>query len=144
MRITQGTFSFLPDFTDEEITAQVQYCLDHDWPISIEYTDDPHPRNTYWEMWGLPMFDLKDPAGVLLEVNACRLTYPEHYIKVIGYDRSYGRQTTALSFIVNRPSDEPGFRLERQEVGDRQVKYTLHPYALDRPKNRRYGAQELP
>ena len=84
MRITQGTFSFLPDFTDEEITAQVQYCLDHDWPISIEYTDDPHPRNTYWEMWGLPMFDLKDPAGVLLEVNACRLTYPEHYIKVIG------------------------------------------------------------
>ena len=144
MRVTQGTFSFLTDFTDEEITAQVQYCLDNDWPISIEFTDDPHPRNTYWEMWGLPMFDLKDPAGVLLEVTACRLTYPEHYIKVIGYDRSYGRQTTALSFIVNRPSDEPGFRLERQEVGDRQIKYTVHPYALDRPKNKRYGAQELP
>ena len=35
MRITQGTFSFLPDLTDEQITAQVQYCLDNDWPVSV-------------------------------------------------------------------------------------------------------------
>ena len=28
--------------------------------VSVEYTDDPHPRNIYWEMWGMPMFDLKD------------------------------------------------------------------------------------
>ncbi|CAG0941678.1 partial ribulose-bisphosphate carboxylase small chain, partial [Anaerolineae bacterium] len=53
MRITQGTFSYLPDFTDEQIMAQVQYCLDNDWPVSVEYTDDPHPRNVYWDMWGL-------------------------------------------------------------------------------------------
>ena len=125
MRVTQGTFSYLPDLSDDEIQAQVQYCLDNDWPISIEYTDDPHPRNTYWEMWGLPMFELKDAGGVLLELNACRLTFPEHYIRLIGYDRSYGRQTTALSFIVNRPSNEPGFRIERQEVGDRQQRYTM-------------------
>jgi ribulose-bisphosphate carboxylase small chain len=125
MRVTQGTFSFLPDLSDDEIQAQVQYCLDNDWPISIEHTDDPHPRNTYWEMWGLPMFDLKDAAGVMLELNACRLTFPEHYIRMIGYDRSYGRQTTALSFIVNRPTHEPGFRLVRQEVGDRQQRYSL-------------------
>ena len=125
MRITQGTFSFLPDLSDEEIEAQVQYCLDHDWPIAIEFTDDPHPRNTYWEMWGLPMFDLKDAAGVMLELNACRLMYPDQYIRLNGYDRSYGRQTTALSFIVNRPAHEPGFHLERQEVADRQIQYTL-------------------
>jgi ribulose-bisphosphate carboxylase small chain len=125
VRITQGTFSYLPDLSDEEIEAQVQYCLDHDWPISIEHTDDPHPRNTYWEMWGLPMFDLRDAAGVMLELNGCRLAYPEHYIRLNGYDRSYGRQTTALSFIVNRPANERGFRLERQEVADRQMRYTL-------------------
>ena len=125
MRVTQGTFSFLPDLSDDEIQAQVQYCLDNDWPISIEHTDDAHPRNTYWEMWGLPMFDLKDAAGVMLELNACRLTFPEHYIRMIGYDRSYGRQTTALSFIVNRPTHEPGFRLVRQETADRQQRYSL-------------------
>ena len=63
------------------------------------------------------MFDLKDPAGIMLEVNACRNAFPEHYIRVNGYDRSYGRQTTALSFIVNRPAHEPGFRLERAGSG---------------------------
>ena len=52
MRVTQGTFSFLPDFTDQQIHEQVQYCIDNGWAVSIEYTDDPHPRNTYWEMWG--------------------------------------------------------------------------------------------
>ena len=72
MRITQGTFSFLPDLTDAEITAQIQYALDNNWPCSVEFTDDPHPRNIYWEMWGLPMFDVEDAAGVLYEVNACR------------------------------------------------------------------------
>ena len=72
MRITQGCFSFLPDLTDEQITAQVQYCLDKGWAVNIEFTDDPHPRNTYWDMWGLPMFDLRDAAGVMKEVAECR------------------------------------------------------------------------
>ncbi len=125
MRITQGTFSFLPDFTDDQIKAQIQYCLDNGWPISVEYTDDPHPRNTYWEMWGMPMFELKDAAAIMLEVDACRRAFPEHYVRVNGYDRSLGRATTALSFIVNRPKVEPEFDLERQEFADRQVKYTL-------------------
>ncbi|KWW99472.1 ribulose bisphosphate carboxylase small subunit [Carbonactinospora thermoautotrophica] len=138
MRITQGTFSYLPDLTDEEIEKQIQYALDNGWALSVEFTDDPHPRNNYWEMWGLPMFDLKDAAGVLYEVNECRKAYPNHYIRVNAFDASYGRQTTALSFIVNRPAQEPGFRLDRQETSDRRIRYTLHPYALDRPKGDRY------
>ena len=72
MRITQGTFSFLPDLTYAEIAAQIQYALDQGWACSVEYTDDPHPRNTYWEMHGLPMFGIADAAGVMLEVTACR------------------------------------------------------------------------
>ena len=39
MRITQGTFSYLPDFSDEEIAEQIQYCLDNNWPIAVEHTD---------------------------------------------------------------------------------------------------------
>lgn len=140
MRLTQGTFSYLPDLSDEQVKAQIQYCLDNGWAVSVEYTDDPHPRNAYWEMWGLPMFDLKDPAAIMLEVNACRKAFPNHYVKVNGYDRRYRRQTTALSFLVNRPADEPGFRLERQEDEDRVVRYTLHSYATDRPAGKRYGA----
>jgi len=75
----------------------------------------------------------------MLEVTACRKTFPHRYIKVNGYDRRYGRQTTGLSFIVNRPAEEPGFRLDRQEWADRQIKYTLHPYATERPSGERYG-----
>jgi ribulose-bisphosphate carboxylase small chain len=139
MRITQGTFSYLPDLTDEEITAQIEYALANDWPLSVEFTDDPHPRNTYWEMWGLPMFDLKDAAGVLMEVNACRAAHPDVYVRLNAYDARLGRQTTALSFIVQRPSDEPGFRLDRHEAADRRIRYTTHSYATERPAGRRYG-----
>jgi ribulose-bisphosphate carboxylase small chain len=138
MRITQGTFSYLPDLTDDEVRAQIQYALDNGWPLSVEFTDDPHPRNSYWEMWGLPMFDLHDAAGVLYEVNECRRAYPNRYIKVNAYDARFGRQTTALSFIVNRPADEPGFRLDRQESAGRVIRYTTHPYALDLPPGDRY------
>ena len=45
MKLTQGCFSFLPDLTDEQITKQIQYAIDKSWAVSIEYTDDPHPRN---------------------------------------------------------------------------------------------------
>jgi ribulose-bisphosphate carboxylase small chain len=138
MHVTQGTFSYLPPLNDDEIKAQIQYCLDRHWSINIEFTDNPHPRHVYWTMWDLPMFDLADPAGVLLEVNRCRTDHPEKYIKLSAYDRSKGRQTTALSFIVNRPPEEPGFRIDRLEYSNRQMKYTLHPYSTDEPSGKRY------
>ena len=99
--------------------------------MSVEYTDDPHPRNIYWEMWGLPMFDLAiDEADVVLrEVRACREAHPDHYVKLIAYDATRGRQTTALSFIVERPAHEPGFRLDRTDAHDRVIRYRLLPGA---------------
>ena len=139
MRITQGTFSYLPDLTDEQIKAQIQYCLDNDWAISIEHTDDPHPRNSYWDMWGLPMFDLKDPAGILMEINNCRKTFPNHYIRVTAFSSVQGTESPTMSFIVNRPKTEPGFGLVRQEVDGRAVRYTVHSYATDNPENERYS-----
>jgi len=127
LRITQGTFSFLQDFTDEEIEGQLRYAVSHGWALSIEYTDDAHPRNAYWEMWGLPHFDTKveDIEEIMREVRAAREAFPEHYIKVIAYDPSYTRQTTALAFIVNRPPVEQSFHLERTEDRDRVVRYQL-------------------
>jgi ribulose-bisphosphate carboxylase small chain len=140
MRITQGTFSYLPDFTDEQITAQIRYALEHGWAMSVEYTDDPHPRNSYWEMWGMPKFDLSPDESrlVLGEVRACREAHPDHYVKLIAYDCSRGRQTTGLSFLVNRPASEPGFRLDRAESHDRTIRYRLHSYATEQPQGRRY------
>ena len=128
MRLTQGTFSYLPDLTDEQIEAQIRYALAHGWAISVEHTDDPHPRNALWELWGTPQFDLteEDSGIALAEVRTALEALPDRYVKVVCYDRSLGRQTTALSFIVGRPPAEPGFRVERNESADRRIQYTLH------------------
>ena len=139
MRLTQGTFSFLPDLTDAQIRKQVEYALSQGWALSVEYTDDPHPRNTYWEMYGMPMFDLKDAAGVMSEISACRKAFPNHYVKVNAFDSTRGFETTRLSFIVARPADEKGFQLVRQEVQGRTLRYTSQPYATARPEGERYG-----
>ena len=137
-RVTQGTFSFLPDMTDEQITKQIQYCLKNGWALNVEFTDDPHPRNTYWEMWGIPMFDIKDAAGILYEVNQCRKAYPNHYIRLTAFDSTRGTESVKLSFLVNRPKNEPGFGLVRQEVDGRRIRYTVHSYASERPEGERY------
>lgn len=125
MRITQGAFSFLPDLSDDQITAQVEYCLNNDWAIGIEYTDDPHPRNFLWEMWGLPMFDLRDAAGVMMEVRACRKAFPDSYIRINAFDSTRGFETVRLSFIINRPKVEPNFSYTRTEVAGRTVNVTM-------------------
>ncbi|MBZ9993950.1 ribulose bisphosphate carboxylase small subunit [Mesorhizobium sp. BH1-1-4] len=125
MRITQGTFSFLPDLSDEQISAQVEYCLRKEWSIGVEYTDDPHPRNIFWEMWGNPMFDLKDAAGVMMEVRACRVAQPDSYIRLNAFDSSRGFETVMLSFIVNRPKVEPRFVLTRTETDSRVQRYSM-------------------
>ena len=65
------------------------------------------------------------------EVQACRAAKPGTNIKVNGYDRRYTRQTVALSFLVQRPKNEPGYRLERQEANDRVVRYTRSGRVLD-------------
>jgi ribulose-bisphosphate carboxylase small chain len=138
MRLTQGAFSFLPDLTDAQISSQIEYCLGNGWAVSIEYTDDPHPRNTYWEMFGQPMFDIRDAAGIMSELQSCRKTFPQAYIKVNAFDSSLGRESLRLSFIVGRPGKEPGFSLERRELGGRKVQYTTRAYAVDRPEGERY------
>jgi ribulose-bisphosphate carboxylase small chain len=139
MKLTQGCFSFLPDLTDEQITKQVQYALDKSLAISIEYIDDPHPRNNYWEMWGLPLFDIKDPAAVMFEINMCRKAKPNYYVKVACFDNTRGVESCTLAFIVQRPGVEPGFRLVRQEMAGRNIGYTIESYASSsKPEGERY------
>ncbi|NWG23834.1 MAG: ribulose bisphosphate carboxylase small subunit [Pseudorhodoplanes sp.] len=140
MRLTQGTFSFLPDLTDAQIAVQVEYCLGKGWAVSIEFTDDPHPRNTYWDMWGMPMFDLADPAVVMDEIRRCREAHPQLYIKMNAFDSSHGWEALRLSFIVNRPAVEPGFGLVREESRGRNIRYTTRSYAANKPAGERYSA----
>ena len=127
MRITQGCFSFLPDLSDAQIHAQVDYCLANGWAVGIEFTEDPHPRNTYWEMWGNPMFDLRDAKGVMMELDACRQAHPQAYIRLNAFDSTRGWETVRMSFIVNRPEVEPKLDMTRVDVRGRAQAYSGKP-----------------
>jgi ribulose-bisphosphate carboxylase small chain len=129
-RITQGNFALLPDLTDEQIKKQIQYGLKQGYAISIEWTEDPHPRNCYWEMWGLPLFGIPDASTIMYELSECRKAHSNVYIKINGFNNKRGVESTGMSFIVNRPAFEPGFYLSRQESKGRNIVYTLNSYAV--------------
>jgi ribulose-bisphosphate carboxylase small chain len=84
------------------------------------------------------MFDLRAAAAAMLEVNACRAAHPQTYVKVNAFDARRGWETLRLSFIVNRPTEEPGFRLQRTEAAGRLIRYTTHAHAADKPEGHRY------
>lgn len=139
MRITQGCFSFLPDLTDDQIKKQIDYAVSKGWAVSVEWTDDPHPRNTYWELWGLPLFDIKDSAAVMYELNECRRINPTGYIKINAFDASIGTESCVMSYIVQRPDSEPGFYLDRTETAGRFIQYTVKSYTTQaKPEGSRY------
>ena len=125
MKITQGTFSFLPELSDQQIRAQVEYCLRRGFALNVEHTDEPHPRNSYWEMWNMPMFDNSTADAVIAEVRACRTAFPAHYIKLNAYNSTRGVESVALSFIVNRPPTETQCHLLRQDSAGRDIRYAL-------------------
>jgi len=138
MRLTQGTFSFMPDLTDDQIGLQVQYALDNAWAVSIEYTDDPHPRSTYWEMWGAPMFDLVSVGPVMEALAECRREVPDHYIRIAAFDATKGWESLRMSYLVTRPENEGGFELRRNYGPGRTVGYSSRAYSTDHPIGSRY------
>jgi len=130
VRIQQGAFSLLPDLTNEQIKKQVEYAIKQGFAVGVEYTDDPHPRNCYWELWGLPLFDIPDAATIMYELAECRKAHPNTYIKINAFNNARGVESCSLSFILQRPAYEPGFYLSRQELSGRQIGYTIQSYAV--------------
>merc|ERR1712018_1051714 len=107
--------------TDKQIEKQIEYAIKQGYAMNIEWTDDPHPRNSYWELWGLPLFDIKDAASVMFELKQARKAFTSGYIRINGFDASYGVESCVMSFIVNRPANEPGFYLERTDSAGRMI-----------------------
>ena len=90
-------------------------------------------------MWGLPLFDIKDPAAILFEVNMAKKAKPNYYVKIAAFDNTRGTESCCSSFIVQRPAYEPGFRIVRQEVEGRRLVYTIEAYApMMKPEGERY------
>merc|ERR1712113_539887 len=58
-------------------------------------------------MWGLPLFNVRNPAAVLFEIYACKKENPDCYVKCVAFDNKRGTESTVLSFLVHRPKYEP-------------------------------------
>lgn len=98
------TFSYLPELTAEQLRRQISAIVDRNLVVGIEYSTAPDPRDHYWTMWKLPLFDHADTAAVLAELDACQRANPDAYVKINGYDPA--RQGQVVSFVARRP--EPG------------------------------------
>ena len=72
----------------------------------------------------MPMFDLKDPAGILMEINNCRKTFPDHYVRVTAFDSSRGWESAA--HVVHRQPPEKGTGLRPGAAGIGGTHDALH------------------
>ncbi|MGM0516354.1 MAG: ribulose bisphosphate carboxylase small subunit [Pseudomonadota bacterium] len=98
---TFETFSFLPQLTADEVYDQVCYILDQGWTPAIEHEAPERVTSHFWGLWKLPFFGMRDPNELLAEVEECRQAYPDHLIRVIGYDDF--TQSQGHNFVVYRP-----------------------------------------
>jgi len=97
---TLETFSFLPPLTQEEIYEQINYMLAQGLTPAIEHENPAQAANHYWTMWKLPFFGERELGSVVAELEECHRTYPDHHVRLIGYD-SY-TQSQGVCFVVYR------------------------------------------
>ncbi len=93
--------SYLMPLDERQLAAQIRYLLTEGLVPAVEYVRTPDPRDHYWAMWKLPLFEAGSVADVLTEIEACRTAHQDCFIKLIGYDRR--RQTQALNLLVYEP-----------------------------------------
>ena len=95
---TLETFGFLPKMDQNEIQAQVAYILANGWSPAIEHEHPSKATHHYWTMWKLPMFGETDLGLVLSELEACHRAFPDHHVRLIGYDNY--TQSQGACFVV--------------------------------------------
>lgn len=89
----------LPPLDKAQVATQIKYLLDQSLIPAIEYARKP-PRDHYWNMWKLPLFDTQAVADVQAEIGACTTAHPDCFVKLIGYDRH--RQTRTMGLPVHQ------------------------------------------
>ena len=80
-------------------------------------------------MWGLPLFDQRDPDAVMWELDQLLKSKPAsegYYIKLLAFDNSRGIESCVSSFIVSRPEDETHFSVANRFGGSREADAALH------------------
>jgi len=95
---TLETFGFLPKMSQDEVYAQISYVIAQGWTPAIEHEHPSKASNYYWTMWKLPFFGEQDLGAVVAELEACRRAYPDHHVRLLGYDNY--TQSQGSAFVV--------------------------------------------
>ena len=95
---TLETFGFLPKMDQNEIQAQIAYILANGWSPAIEHEHPSRAFDHYWTMWKLPFFGETELNHVLAELEACHRQFPDHHVRLTGYDNY--TQTQGSAFVV--------------------------------------------
>ncbi|MGB5298525.1 MAG: ribulose bisphosphate carboxylase small subunit [Thiogranum sp.] len=96
---TLETFGFLPKLTQQEVYDQIEYLIANGWTPAIEHEHPSGSANHYWTMWKLPFFGEQDLNAVVAELDACHRAYPDHHVRLIGYDNY--TQSQGVCFVVH-------------------------------------------
>ncbi|GMH43176.1 hypothetical protein BSKO_11098 [Bryopsis sp. KO-2023] len=129
------TLSYLPPLSEQEIAMQVHYITRNGWTPCLEFSDIDHAYissdecvrfgtistnyndNKYWTMWKLPMFGCTDPSQVQVEIDNCIRTFPNAFLRIVGFDSI--RQVQVAGFLVHRPRGASDFcEPDRRSVGE--------------------------
>ncbi|KAK8933785.1 hypothetical protein KSP39_PZI016070 [Platanthera zijinensis] len=108
------TLSYLPPLTREQLLKQVDYLIRNGWIPSLEFCkvgfvyrennrSPGYYDGRYWTMWKLPMFGCTESSQVVKEVDECKKSYPDAFVRIIGFDNV--RQVQCVSFIAAKPDD---------------------------------------
>jgi len=95
---TLETFGFLPKLSQSEVYEQIAYIIAQGWTPAIEHEHPSRSTDTYWTMWKLPFFGERDLNNVVAELEACRRSYPDHHVRLLGYDNY--TQSQGVAFVV--------------------------------------------
>jgi ribulose-bisphosphate carboxylase small chain len=95
---TLETFGFLPKMDQNEIQAQIAYIISNGWSPAIEHEHPSRAFDHYWTMWKLPFFGEQDISTVQTELEACHRSFPDHHVRLTGYDNY--TQSQGAAFVV--------------------------------------------
>ncbi|OVA19002.1 Ribulose bisphosphate carboxylase small chain [Macleaya cordata] len=107
------TLSYLPPLSNDSIAKEIDYMLSKGWIPCLEFDEVGHVyrRNSqmpgyydgrYWTLWKLPMFGCTDSSQVLNEMQECKKTYPNAYIRCLAFDNQ--KQVQCMAFIIQKPT----------------------------------------
>ncbi|MDH5732019.1 MAG: ribulose bisphosphate carboxylase small subunit [Gammaproteobacteria bacterium] len=87
----------------QELEQLIKNSLCSDWALYLEIMNAKSNCEGKWKQWGTTHFALHDANPVLEAIQACRISHPNHFIRI--FAKKY-RPNTELIYSVYSPPQE--------------------------------------